>query len=127
MNYGEFPLTVSPPPTHIVLQGVLVYLRDKLLILTALACAYPEATVLLLLGKHVVSDCEAETHRIRKVFKTLLRNVEVDCHLIFTSSAAVRIVPVKGMAPSKLLRERCLIGHSDASVRDHADARGLCY
>ena len=43
MNLGQFPLSVYPPPTHIILQGVWVYIYDKLLALNAFTCAYPKA------------------------------------------------------------------------------------
>ena len=43
MNLGQFPLTITPPPSHIVLQGVWLYVYDKLLVLNAFACAYPKA------------------------------------------------------------------------------------
>jgi hypothetical protein len=47
LNLHEYPLHVTPQPTHIVLQGVLEYLYDKVLLLRSLRCAYPRATMLL--------------------------------------------------------------------------------
>ena len=49
LNFHEYPLRVSSPrvPTVLVLQGVLEYVYDKLLLLRALRCAYPHARVLL--------------------------------------------------------------------------------
>ena len=47
LNLHEYPLSVTPTPTHIVLQGVFEYVYDKLLLLRALRCAYPRATLLL--------------------------------------------------------------------------------
>ena len=42
-NNFEFPLAVTPPPDVIVVQGVLEYVYDKLLLLRVLRQAYPRA------------------------------------------------------------------------------------
>ena len=47
LNMHEYPLRISPPPTHLVLQGVLEYMYDKMFFLRSLRCAYPNADVLL--------------------------------------------------------------------------------
>ena len=47
LNKHEYPLSVSPAPTILVIQGVLEYIYDKLLFLRAMRCAYPRAKLLL--------------------------------------------------------------------------------
>lgn len=47
LNAGHLPLSLRPPPTHIVAQGVLVYLLDRLATFRALRCAYPAAILQL--------------------------------------------------------------------------------
>lgn len=45
-NNFEFPLEVEPPPDVIVLQGVLEYVYDKMLLLRVLHEAYPAARLI---------------------------------------------------------------------------------
>ena len=47
LNKHEYPLSVSPAPTILVVQGVFEYIYDKLLFLRAMRCAYPRAKLLL--------------------------------------------------------------------------------
>ena len=46
-NLHEYPLRVTPAPSVLVMQGVLEYVYDKLLLLRVLRCAYPSAAMLL--------------------------------------------------------------------------------
>ena len=79
-NLHEYPLQVrAPEPTHVVLQGVLEYVYDKLLLLRALRCAYPRASLLVsyTVG-HKVGQFESDgwvaplTHaNLQEMFSTL--------------------------------------------------------
>jgi len=124
LNMGELPLTIRPQPTHIVMEGVLIYLLDKLLTLLGLACAYPSATVVLLLDKfaNASAHCVAEAEHTRRVLMPM-RNVSVHCR---TSGFAtvLSLEPVKGKEESTLFGQRC--SHHDRMAHFGAP-NGLCY
>ena len=77
LNKWEYPISLTPQPTVIVMQGVLEYITDKAHFLGAFRCAYPSATILLsyTVG-HALQERQGwvaplTLEQLKEVFKTL--------------------------------------------------------
>ena len=79
LNKWEYPISLSPQPTVIVMQGVLEYITDKAHLLAAFRCAYPSATILLSysVGRTVQNLWVAQLtlKQLQEVFTTLRLDV----------------------------------------------------
>ena len=111
LNNHEYPLSITPLPRVLVVQGVLEYLYDKLLFLRTLRCAYmPRATLLLsyavghATGKYQNKGWAAPltAGQLAEIFQVLQVNVTHQQRNCFPEQTCMRIVAARGPAPAAI-------------------------
>lgn len=85
LNKWEYPISLTPQPTVIVMQGVLEYITDKAHFLGAFRCAYPSATILLsYTAGHAVAEREQQQGWVAPLTLKQLKEVFDTLHLDVT-------------------------------------------
>ena len=126
LNLLQFPLTIKPPPTHIVLQGVWTYLYDKVLVLDTLACAYPEAVWVMDVSYLHLRNASAELNEFCSKFGYQVQHRSHPAKM--GAYQVVALAPQnESMRRRGMIKGRCRPGKLAHLLATKPDNHGGCY